>query len=161
MQSNQAFRFLCGVFCFTFIMLSLSLLSLLFFLPGEIYAVIPEESYLSKKLAKFVGGKWVYQYALHTQCTNGFCFAKYCFNVWSAQPTCIRQNCIWICFQLWAKGDAQLRRGRHEGLVLPSKLISGTQSLKNLVAGSILKSKEGMTRECTRIPKYIIRAQAK
>ena len=46
-----------GFFCFTFIMLSLSLLSLLFFLAGEIYAVIPEESYLSKKLAEFVGGK--------------------------------------------------------------------------------------------------------
>ena len=42
-----------------------------------------------------------------------------------------------------------------------SSLVGHAQSLKNLVAGSILKSKEGMTRECTRIPTYIIRAQAK
>ena len=60
----------------------------------------------------------------------------------------IRQNCICISFQLGAKGDVELRRGKNGGLVLPSKLIVGTQSLTDLVAGIVLKSKNRMTHQC-------------
>ena len=82
---------------------------------------------------------------MHFSSRNIVCHVE---SFWLVQPTHIRQNCICISFQLGAKGDVELRRGKNGGLVLPSKLIVGTQTLKDLVSGIVLKSKILMTHEC-------------